>query len=110
MTRGDQTRDFVYVTDAVAALIALGDCEAAFGQIVNVGSGVESLIKEVAQQAVNLTDAGIELRLGAIPTRPGEAKRYVCSIEKVRSLTGWEPQTGLGEGLGRTLAWWRRRA
>ena len=110
MTRGDQTRDFVYVADAVEALMALADCEPAFGQVVNVGSGVESLIKEVAQQAVNLADASIELRLGAMPTRPGEAKRYVCSIEKVRSLTGWEPQTGLGEGLARTMAWWRRQA
>jgi nucleoside-diphosphate-sugar epimerase len=108
MTRGEQTRDFLYVDDAVDALLALARCDAARGQVVNVGSGVETPVRQVAEQAVRLMGEGVDLRIGAIPSRPGEADRYLCSIERITALTGWRPTVDLAQGLARTLDWWRR--
>ena len=110
MTRGEQTRDFVYVDDAVQALLALADTEAAMQQVVNVGTGVESTVRYVAEQAASLSGQGADIRIGAISSRPGEASRYVCAIDKIKALTGWEPRVGLAEGLTQTLAWWRQRS
>lgn len=110
MTTGEQTRDFLYVEDAVRAMLALAETEAAMRQVVNVGTGVEHTVRHVAEQAARLSGQGANLRVGAIASRPGEASRYVCAIDKVTSLTGWRPQVGLEEGLARTLEWWRQRS
>jgi nucleoside-diphosphate-sugar epimerase len=110
MSSGDQTRDFLHVDDAARALLALSDTEAAMGRVVNVGSGVERTVRDVAEQAVRLSGKGADLRVGAIPSRPGEASRYVCAIDTIRSLTGWQPQVSLEAGLMSTLAWWRQQS
>jgi nucleoside-diphosphate-sugar epimerase len=109
MSLGEQTRDFLYVDDAVRGLIALSGAESA-GGIVNVASGVEVTVRHVAEEAARLTGAGADLRIGAIPSRAGEASRYVCSIERMRALTGWYPEIPLRDGLVRTLGWWRSQA
>lgn len=109
MTRGEQTRDFLYVDDAVRALVALVQVDRAMGQVVNVASGIERTVRDVAEQAARLCGKDADLRIGAIASRPGEATRYVCSIDKVQELTGWRPRVSLEEGLARTLAWWRQQ-
>lgn len=108
MTLGEQTRDFVYVEDAVAALIALAECREARGQVVNVGTGVEHTLKDVAQQSLELSGAKIRLQMGTLSPRSGEANRYVCSVEKIRRLTGWQPKVDIREGLAGTINWWRQ--
>jgi len=110
MSSGEQTRDFLYVADAVSALLALAACDAAQRQVVNVGSGAECSVRRVAEVAQQQLGPRAELRIGAVASRPGEADRYVCAIDTVRSLTGWRPQVGLEDGLARTLAWWQQTA
>ncbi len=110
MSSGQQTRDFLHVDDAVRALIALSNTAAAMAKVVNVGTGVECTVRDVALLAARLAGEGADLRVGAIPSRPGESSRYACAIERIKSLTGWQPQVGLEEGLARTLAWWRSAA
>ena len=109
MTMGEQTRDFLYVDDAVRALIALADTEAAAAQIVNVGSGIETTVRQVAEEVASLSGGAADIRFGAKASRPDEAGRYVCSIEKLHRLTGWRAHVALQEGFARSLAWWRRR-
>ena len=109
MSSGEQTRDFLYVDDAVRALMMLAETPAAMQQVVNVGSAVECTVRQVAEHAARLAGHADWLRIGAIPSRPGEASRYVCAIDRMRQLTGWQPQVGLEEGLARTLAWWREQ-
>ena len=86
---------------------ALADTPAAMGQVVNVGTGVEVMVRDVAQQAAHLAGSSALLKIGAIASRPGEASRYVCAIDKMQALTGWRPTTDLTQGLTRTLQWWR---
>ena len=109
MTSGEQTRDFLYVDDAVEALLALSRSDDAAGKVVNVGSGIERTVREAAELAARLWGPAADLRIGAIPSRPGEASRYVCAIDQIHELTGWRPRVSLDEGLARTIAWWRER-
>ncbi len=108
MTKGGQTRDFVYVGDVVAALIALAECDRAAGQTVNIGSGVEHRIKDVGERILRLVGSKTKLLLGSRPQPLDEAQRYVCSIDKLRRITGWEPRVGLDKGLALTVEWGRR--
>ena len=109
MSSGEQTRDFLYVDDAVRALILLADCAAAMHQVVNVGSAVEYTVRQVAEQGGRLAGNSANLDIGAIVSRPGEASRYVCATAKIQALTGWQAQVDLAQGLARTLAWWTSR-
>ena len=109
MSSGEQTRDFLYVADAVRGLLALAGTPAAAGQVVNLGSATEVTVRRVAEQIAQLAGNSARLQIGALASRPGEASRYACSIDKMRALTGWQPEVDLADGLSRTLQWWRER-
>jgi UDP-glucose 4-epimerase len=91
---GAQTRDFTYVTDVAAALIAAADSDAN-GEIFNVGSGNTYSVNRL-----------VELLGGPvthIPKRPGEPDRTFADISKIRRVLGWEPGVPLEEGVKRML-------
>jgi UDP-glucose 4-epimerase len=98
---GTQTRDYVYVGDVVAANLAAAD-SAAQGA-VNVGTGVETTVLELAGALRELGD-GRPFSPEHAPERPGELHRSAIDPARARELLGWEPRTTLGEGLRRTLA------
>ena len=96
------TRDFTYVDDVVRVL-----CEAprAAGQTVNVGSGHESSIVDVARQILHRFDLP-ESRMRFEEARPWDRVVQRCaSVERLRALYGWVPETPLPEGLRRTAQW-----
>jgi nucleoside-diphosphate-sugar epimerase len=109
MTSGEQGRDYLYVADAVEALVRATAAPAAVGEVINVGSGVEVPVRAVAEAIVRLTGAGIRLRVGAVCRRDSEIEHLVCDPAKARRLLGWEAVTDLGDGLTRTIAWYRGR-
>ncbi|MFI5348710.1 MAG: GDP-mannose 4,6-dehydratase [Elusimicrobiota bacterium] len=91
---GEQTRDFTYVSDVAAALVAAADSEAR-GEIFNVGSGNTYSVNRL-----------VELLGGPvthIPKRPGEPDRTFADISKIRRVLGWEPKISLEEGVKRML-------
>jgi UDP-glucose 4-epimerase len=94
---GRQTRDFVYVDDVVDALIAAADAPGVNGEIINVGSGVETSVSELIE--------GIGQATGRTPSPiynheiTGGIQRLVGNIEKARRLLGFVPKTDLAAGL-----------
>lgn len=98
---GNQTRDFVYVDDVVSALVAARD--AAGGELINLGSGVETSINDLFHRLAALTASRYEPIYGA--ARPGEIGRMVLDPTKARDLLGWVARTPLDEGLKHTVAW-----
>jgi UDP-glucose 4-epimerase len=98
---GKQTRDFVHVDDVVAALAAAMTVEAEPGLVVNVGSGVETSINELAQLALEAT--GSESNLIYSPVQDGGVSRLCADISLARELLGYAPQVSLEVGLRRTL-------
>ncbi len=110
MTPGEQTREFNYVDDIVDGILRAGEVEGIEGEIINIGCGEPHRIGDVAAQVLRLMGDPIALKLGALPYREGETWQFYCSNEKARALLGWQPRTGLEEGLQRTIAWYRDAA
>ena len=81
--------------------------DAAIGQILNIGSGSETSIRDLIEQIHDLTGRKSELQIGVLPDRPTEIWRMVADSEKAKSLIGWTPKIDLTEGLTRTVEWYR---
>ncbi len=105
------TRDFNYVTDIVSAFIATAEAENTCGEVVNAGTGYEISIGDLAGLLCDLVGRQVEIETDEQRIRPenSEVNRLCASTEKIRSLTGWQPeysgQEGLREGLRRTVDW-----
>jgi len=97
---GRQTRDYIYVGDVVAA--ALAAAESLASGPINVGTGVETDVLELARALAELEDAAsFEPELA--PARAGEVLRISIDPGRARRELGWEAAVGLSEGLRRTL-------
>jgi UDP-glucose 4-epimerase len=103
---GSQTRDFTFVSDTVAGLVAAAECDELVGGIVNVARGSEVSIREIAERLSALTGRA-ELAASHTEQRPGDVARHYADIDKARALFGYAPRVSLEEGLEATLAWFR---
>jgi CDP-glucose 4,6-dehydratase len=107
---GSPERDFLYVEDAVRAYLAiwsaLGRGEGR-GHAFNAGGGTSHRVGDVVELICRL--AGVEVRpeVRGQGTPPGEIDRQWVDYQKLRGLTGWEPQVSLKDGLSRTIEWYR---
>lgn len=108
MTSGGQAREFIYVSDIIDAYVASAFFyQKAIGEVINIGSGVEYRIVDVARRIIKMMGSPIKLLRGVVPQRKGEAKHFFCSNTKARKLLGWRPKVGLKEGLEKTIEWYR---
>jgi UDP-glucose 4-epimerase len=105
---GHQLRDYIYIEDAVQALLTLGAVTACDGQIYNVGSGLGTSLVDMARAIVSAVGRG---RVEFVPWPPLaeqiETGDFVADVTKIRRDAGWEPRTALAEGLRRTVAFYR---
>ena len=108
MRSGDQTRDLGYVGDMVEAFVRAAGCPDAVGEVINVGSGREYRIRDVAEAIVKATGSRARVEVGAVPVRPAEVQRTFGRIDKARRLLGWSPKVDLDDGLRTTIAWYRQ--
>ena len=98
---GSQTRDFVYIDDVVDALVAAYSADAD-GQIINVGSGVETSINELVEALEEVT--GYKAHVLYNPQANPGVSRMVADLERAESLLGYIPRVSLREGIRRMLA------
>ncbi|MFD5248196.1 SDR family NAD(P)-dependent oxidoreductase [Amycolatopsis sp. NPDC058340] len=101
------TRDFTYVADTVAGFLALAGSDATPGRVVNIGSGREISIGDLAALLVEITGADAVVTVDTDRLRPpgSEVDRLLCDNTLIGGLTGWAPEVGLREGLRRTSEW-----
>ena len=104
---GQQTRDFVYIADNIAAAMAALDFPRANGHIINVGTGREITILQLAQAALAAaaSSGGIEF----VKARSSDIQRRCADTSRLQELLGVSCPTELAEGLARTVAWHRPR-
>jgi UDP-glucose 4-epimerase len=100
---GLQTRDFIYVDDTVAAILALATLDAAGGRTLNVGSGREVAIHEVVEAICEI--AGYTGEIFHAPARVADVRRHRADVTAVEALLGPVARTPLREGLERTYSW-----
>lgn len=99
---GKQTRDFVYIDDVTHALEAAALTEGVNGQIINVGSGVETSIDDLVRKVGTVT--GRELSVIYNEAQTGGLSRLVADLGRAGELLGYEPRVNLTAGLQRLLA------
>jgi UDP-glucose 4-epimerase len=105
---GHQRRDYLYIDDAVEALLRIGEDEASNGRTYNVGSGIGTPLIDMARAIVAIAGGG-RIEHAPWPLLAGQIETgdFVASIERIRRELGWEPRTALAEGLQRTVADYR---
>ena len=103
---GQQTRDFIYVSDVVTAnVLACGASERANGRVVNVGTGRKTSINELlALVAKELGEGSVEPRYTW--ERDGDVRASQASIALAYELLGYAPTIALEHGIRRTCNWW----
>jgi UDP-glucose 4-epimerase len=103
---GTQSRDFTYVSDTAHGILLAGEHAMAVGETINVGSGSEVTINDLARHvaiAAGRPDAPVEHDR----PRPGDVARLIADVGRARTLLGYEPKVSLSEGLERLLQWYQ---
>ncbi|MGH7728143.1 MAG: NAD-dependent epimerase/dehydratase family protein [Vulcanimicrobiaceae bacterium] len=101
---GLQTRSLTYVADAIALLRRFAELPAPRLGPINVGNDDERTVLEIARAIAEI--ANVPLRCEHLPAREGDPQRRRPDLAYARSI-GWSPATTLGDGLRRTLDWFR---
>jgi UDP-glucose 4-epimerase len=98
---GTQTRDFVFVDDVVDALMAASTATDVNRAVINIGSGQEVSINELARRVVRVT--GKRANVLHNLAQPGGVSRLVADVHLAQHLLRWAPSTDLDRGLRLTL-------
>lgn len=108
------TRDFNYVSDTAAGMIAVLDKSESIGQTINIGSGFEISINDMVGLVAELTGKELAIDQDEKRLRPAssEVERLCCDASKARKLLGWQPATtgldGLRQGLKESITWFAK--
>ena len=101
------TRDFNFVADTCEGLISLMDCQAAIGEVINIGSNTEISVLDTVNLIRELMNSDIVIEHDSARIRPekSEVHRLVCDNRKLLSTTCYQHQVDIREGLQRTIDW-----
>ena len=88
-------------------MMAIARTDACVGTATNIGSGEEISVGALAELLIEATKSEAKVVIDEARVRPegSEVDRLLADNTKITSLTGWSPQVGLRDGLGRTAAW-----
>ena len=106
------TRDFSYVSDTVAAFLAVGHAsEIEFGVPYNTGTGEAISVAEVLGRVRDLTGSNKPIESEAVRVRPerSEVRTLLADPARLMAATGWHAEVSMEEGLRHVVAWWRER-
>jgi nucleoside-diphosphate-sugar epimerase len=102
----DTARDFVHVDDVCEAFVrAAASAPRAAGSVFNVGSGVQTTVREAVEAARRLFGLSAEPAWGTMPRRPWDTACWVADVRRIREALGWESAIPFEEGLRRTAGW-----
>jgi len=96
---GEQTRDYVHVSDVVRANILAWQSEVANGDAINIASGVQTSVNDIAMLIGGDTTH--------VSERKGEVRFMQADITKAKELLGWEPTIELEEGIATLKKEWK---
>jgi nucleoside-diphosphate-sugar epimerase len=103
-------RDWVFVDDLVEACLLTLQADGLAGEIVNVGSGIQTSNEEIVEMVEALSGQHIRLRVGQYRPLSFDTTYWVADIRKARKMLNWEPRHTLRSGLEKCLKWYRARS
>jgi nucleoside-diphosphate-sugar epimerase len=105
MVSPNTARDFIYIEDVLEALLNLGAVSKLRGEVLNLGTGVETTMREAVAAATELLGSRSEVRWGAMAAKQWDSSRWCADRTKAKELLGWEPRHTFRAGLARMSAW-----
>ncbi len=108
----EPTRDLNFVTNTVEGFIKAAETPKAIGETINLGSGREISIRDLAALILKLMKRDIPIALESVRLRPenSEVDRLCADSSKGQSILGWTPKCSLEEGLAATIEWMRENS
>ena len=100
---GQQTRDFTFVSDAIAANLAAASVPEAVGQIFNIGGGSRVVLAEVLDIMAEIV--GKPIKRNHIEKAMGDARHTAADVSKARKILNYQPQVSLRDGLTQEWEW-----
>jgi UDP-glucose 4-epimerase len=100
---GQQTRDFTFVSDCVAANLAVAEVPEAVGQVFNIGGGSRVVLTEIIDTMEKIV--GHSIRRNFVEAARGDARHTSADVSKAREILGYQPEVSLVEGLRREWEW-----
>jgi dTDP-glucose 4,6-dehydratase len=103
------TRDFNFISDTVNGFIAIAETQATIGEEINIASQQEISIGQLAREIIDQINPTARIISEDIRIRPekSEVERLLGSNEKIRRLTGWQPEYTLKQGIQETIEWFK---
>lgn len=103
----EPTRDLSYVDDVVDGFIKAAESERSTGEVINIGSGFEISINDLANKIISLIGKKVNIVSDPKRVRPqkSEVGRLMADNSKAKELLNWEPKISLDEGLRKTIDW-----
>ncbi len=102
---GEQSRDFTYIANVVAANLLAASAPGAPGRVFNVGNGCRTTLNELLKLIAQRCGVPAKARYEAV--RAGDVKHSLADIEAARSILGYDPPVDLATGLDATVKWFR---
>ncbi|MEM7726763.1 MAG: NAD-dependent epimerase/dehydratase family protein [Cyanobacteria bacterium P01_A01_bin.45] len=100
---GQQTRDFTFVTDAIAANIAAAGVKSAVGEVFNIGGGSRVVLTEILDTIEEIV--GKSIKREYIEKAKGDARHTAADVSKANKILGYQPQVSLKAGLMKEWEW-----
>jgi dTDP-glucose 4,6-dehydratase len=103
----DTIRDFTFVLDTVAGMIQAAEAGGVEGQVLNLGTGQEIRIGDLADKIIQKTGRPVKIIVDQERLRPqtSEVMRLISDNSLAKKCLGWQPQVSLDEGLDQTIEW-----
>jgi len=105
LTEPGWVRDLVYVDDVVEAIGLAVVRELTPGEVLNVGSGIETTNEGIVETIARVMGRKAEVEVGAYPSRDTDSRHWVADPSRALERLGWRAVTPLEKGLGRTVEW-----
>jgi nucleoside-diphosphate-sugar epimerase len=100
---GQQTRDFTFVSDAIAANLAAATIPQAVGEILNIGGGSRVVLAEVLDTMAEIV--GKPIKKNYIEKAMGDARHTAADVSKAKKILGYQPHISLRDGLTQEWHW-----
>jgi len=103
---GEQSRDFTYIDNVVAANLSAATAREASGNVINVANGERVTLNQLLDELKELTGKP-DVKASYLEPRVGDVRHSLADVSMARELLGYESKVDLREGLQRTIDWWK---
>lgn len=102
-------RDFIFVEDVVDAYLKVERLLGCGSVILNIGTGRQTSLKEIADAVIHLTRSNVKVHWNAMQDRIWDTSVWVGDVNKAKQMMDWQAKTALDQGLAQTMEWFKKQ-